>query len=141
MPALRAGDPDNDLPDDADDHIVDEELREVVVRRTPRYGRIFGIGIAGGLVAAVIVVALSGGPSGLPATGAAGVMRGFGVVAAVCVAVGLLVSAIVVIVLDRRASRRVHPGTADHTTSLSDDLAHPVTDDAPRWVRDEDDLA
>jgi len=128
-------------PPDGDDHIVDDEVVSVVVRRSPRYGRLLMIGIFGGLIVAGILTAIeaaTGDPGGPLSTGASGFLRVYGALAAVCVGVGLLVMGVLAIVLDRVVGRRIRPETAERATVLTDDLVSPVSDDPPRWVGDPD---
>jgi hypothetical protein len=44
------------------------------------------------------------------------------------------------IALGRASAKRAHPARAEHDTTLVVDLAAPVNDDVPRWVRDSEDL-
>ena len=129
--------------DDPDEHVIHEEWESVGLRRAPRIGRIMISGIVFGLVAAGVLTALaavSEEPGGPLSTGASGYIRVFGVFAVLCVGFGLLVSGLIVIVLDRVAGSRGRPAIAEHSTSLSDDLVSPVTDDIPQWVRDREDI-
>ena len=126
-----------------DERVVDDEFLPVVVRPSPRYGRFLGAGIFLGLLTAVLLTFLSGtGPDGADVlgAGASGILRVFGVYAAVCVAGGLLLTGTLALVLDRIVSRHARSAQAEHLTTLVVDLDAPVHDDVPRWVRDEDDL-
>ena len=126
-----------------EEHVVDQEVLRVVVHSTPRYGRFLGIGVFVGLFAAVILTFLSSltdAPGGPLSTGAGGVLRVFAVYAAVCVGAGLLVMGLLAIALGRAAAKRAHSAQAEHDTTLVVDLAAPVNDDVPRWVRDSEDL-
>ncbi len=128
-------------PPDDDDHVVDDEVVSVVVRRSPRYGRFLILGIVGGLLVAGVLTAIeaaTGDPGGPLSTGASGFLRVFGALAAVCVGIGLLVTGLLAIVLDRVVGRRIRPETAERATVLTDDLKSPVSDDPPRWVGDPD---
>ncbi|WP_194397103.1 hypothetical protein [Microbacterium atlanticum] len=125
--------------DDPDEHVIHEEWESVGIRRAPRIGRIMISGIVFGVVAAGVLTAMaafSEEPGGPLSTGASGFLRVFGVMAVVCVGFGLLVAGLIVIVLDRVVGSRDRPAIAEHSTSLSDDLVSPVTDDVPQWVRD-----
>jgi len=126
------------------EHIVDEEWQSAAVRRAPRHGRIIALGLLVGFAGAVVHTAVSAGtaePKNPVATGLSGVVRTFGVLAAVWVGACLLLATTVVIVLDRVVGRRIRPVVTEHTVTLTDDLVSPVTDDIPTWVRDADDLA
>jgi len=126
-----------------DERVVDDEFLPVVVRPSPRYGRFLGTGIALGLLTAIVLTFVSGsGPDAGDAlgAGASGVLRVFGVYAAVCIAAGLLLMGTLALVLDRIVSRHAHAARAEHVTTLVVDLDAPVDDDVPPWVRDEDDV-
>jgi hypothetical protein len=125
-----------DFPDDSE-HVVDAEVAAYVMRRAPRYGRFITLGILVGLVVAVILTAASGAAGGPASAGVGGVLRVFGVTALVCVAIGLLISAVLAMILDRMgARRRTQHVIVDHTTTLVDDLSTPVGDEPPAWARD-----
>ncbi|MDT0182652.1 hypothetical protein Q9S36_20980 [Microbacterium sp. ARD31] len=118
------------------DHIVDDEVVSVVVRRSPRYGRFLFLGVVVGLVVAGIltaVAAATGDPGGPLTAGASGFLRVYGALAAVCVGVGLLVFGTLAIALDRMIGRRHRAEIAERATVLTDDLTSPVSDDPPRW--------
>jgi hypothetical protein len=126
-----------------DEHVVDQEVLRVVVHSSPRYGRFLGIGVFVGLFAAVTLTFLSSltdAPGGPLSTGAGGVLRVFAVYAAVCVGAGLLVMGLLAIALGRASAKRARSARAEHDTTLVVDLAAPVNDDVPRWVRDSEDL-
>jgi hypothetical protein len=126
-----------------DEHVVDQEVLRVVVHSSPRYGRFLGIGVFAGLLAAVTLTFLSSltdAPGGPLSTGAGGVLRVFAVYAAVCVGAGLLVMGLLAIALGRASAKRARSVQAEHDTTLVVDLAAPVNDDVPRWVRDSEDL-
>jgi hypothetical protein len=138
--AARRGDPAGRGVDD--EHVVDQEVLAVVVHSSPRYGRFLGIGIVVGLIGASVLTfisSLTDAPGGPLSTGASGFLRVFGIYAAVCVGLGLLVMGLLAIVLDRRSLKRAHAAHAEHNTTLVMDLDSPVNDDVPRWVRDADD--
>ncbi|SFR89726.1 hypothetical protein SAMN04487846_0377 [Microbacterium sp. cf046] len=127
-----------------DEHVVDEEVLPVVVHSSPRYGRFLMIGVVIGLVVAAVLTFLSGvndEPGGPLSTGASGVLRVFGVYAAVCVGIGLVVMGLLAILLGRRSLKHARSARAEHATTLVMDLDTPVNDDVPRWVRDDDDLS
>lgn len=118
------------------DHIVDDEVVSVVVRRSPRYGRFLLVGVLLGIAAAGLLTwieAATGGPGGPLTTGASGFLRVFGALAAVCVGAGLLIFGMLAIVLERMIGRRGHAEIAERATVLTDDLISPVSDDPPRW--------
>ncbi|GAB3603146.1 hypothetical protein [Microbacterium aureliae] len=124
------------------DHIVDDEVVSVVVRRSPRYGRFLLLGIVSGLVVAGILTAIAaatGDPGGPLSTGASGFLRVFGALAAVCVGAGLFLFGMLAIVLDRMIGRRQRAEIAERATVLTDDLTSPVSDDPPRWVDEQAD--
>lgn len=126
------------------EHIIDEEWQAAAVRRSPRHGRIIALGILTGFAVAIIhtAVAVGTADAGNPVTsGMSGLLRTFGVLAAVWVGFGLLLATTIVIVLDRVVGRRIRPVVTEHTVTLTDDLVSPVTDDIPTWVRDADDVA
>ncbi len=134
-------------PGESDDtgheHVVDEEWQAAAVRRAPRHGRIIAVGLLVGFTGAIVHTAAAVGtaePGNPYATGVSGVLRTFGVLAAVWVGVCLLVATTVVIVLDRSLGRRSRPVVTDHSVALTDDLTSPVTDEIPRWVRDAEDI-
>ena len=58
-------------------------------------------------------------------------LRVFGVYAAVCVGVGLLIMGLLAIVLGRISSKHARPARAEHATTLVMDLESPVNDDVP----------
>ncbi|WP_426323018.1 hypothetical protein [Microbacterium sp. E-13] len=125
--------------DDPDEHVINEELESVRVRRAPRIGHIMGGGIALGLLAAVVLTAGAAAteePGGPLSTGASGYLRVFGVFAVICGGLGLLVASLTVLVLDRVVGGRRRSVIAEHATTLTDDLVSPVTDDVPKWVQD-----
>lgn len=127
-----------------DEHVIDQEFLPVVVHSSPRYGRFLGIGIVLGLLAAgllTFVASLTDAPGGPLSTGVSGVLRVFGVYAAVCVGVGLLIMGVLAIVLGRVSAKHSRSARAEHATTLVIDLDAPVNDDVPRWVRDADDLS
>lgn len=139
--AARRGEPAG--TDDDHEHVIDQEVLPVIVHSTPRYGRFLALGVAAGLVMAVILTVAAGSaadPGGPMSAGASGVLRVFGVYAAVCVAAGLLVMAVLALVLGSRSGRRGHPARAEHATTLVMDLDTPGSDDAPRWVGEADDV-
>jgi len=127
-----------------DEHVIDQEVLPVFVHSSPRYGRFLFIGIVLGLLVAVTLTVVSGltdDPGGPLSTGVSGVLRVFGVYAAVCVGVGLLVMGLLAIILGRVAAKHGRSARAEHDTTLVMDLDAPVNDDVPRWVRDADDLS
>jgi hypothetical protein len=127
----------------ANEHVVDEEVRAVVVHSSPRYGRFLGIGVVAGLVAAAVLTALASitdAPGGPLSTGAGGVLRVFAIYAAVCVGVGLLGMGLLAMSLDRRSLKRATRAHAEHATTLVVNLDAPASDDVPQWVRDADDV-
>lgn len=127
-----------------DEHIIDQEVLPVIVHSSPRYGRFLAIGVVLGLLAAAIltfVSGLTGDPGGPLSAGLSGVLRVYGVYAAVCVGLGLLVMGLLAIVLDRRSAKHARSARAEHATTLVLDLESPVNDDIPAWVRDADDLS
>ncbi|MGQ2914754.1 hypothetical protein [Microbacterium aurantiacum] len=126
------------------EHVVDEEWVSLGVRRAPRVGRFLFIGLFGGLATAIILTIVAGftaPPGGPLSNGPSGYLRVFGVLAALCIGLGLLVMSVLAIVLDRFVGVRTSPVIAEHATTLHDDLTSPVGDDPPRWVRDAADLA
>lgn len=125
-----------------DERVIDEEVTTVVVHSSPRYGRFLAIGVILGLLVAAILTFASGvdADPGGPLSTASGVLRVFGVSAAVCVGAGLVLMGSLAIVLDRRSSKRARAARAAHATTLVMDLDAPANDDIPAWVRDEDDL-
>lgn len=127
-----------------DERVVDDEFLPVVVRQSPRYGRFLGAGIVGGLLVAAILTFVSGAATeaGDPfGAGAAASLYSFGVMAAVCVACGLLLMGTLALVLDRIVSKHARPARAEHLTTLVMDLDAPANDDVPRWVSDDEDLS
>lgn len=125
------------------EHVVDDEIIDVVVRRSPRYGRFLGLGIVAGILIAASLTAVLGfsdEPGGAISTGASGVLRVFGVYAAIFVGIGLVVMGSLAVILDRLALKRAISARAHHNITLVMDLDSPVNDDVPRWVRDSEDL-
>lgn len=142
MARERTGAPEDDDRGEHE-HVVDEEWLSLGVHRAPRIGRFLLTGVIGGLVVAAILTAVAGAsaePGGPLSAGPSGYLRVFGVLAALCVGVGLLVSGLTAIALDRVVGRRSRPVIAEHATTLVDDLISPVSDDIPQWVRDAEDL-
>ncbi len=128
---------------DDDERVVDEEVLAVVVRPSPRYGRFLGVGIVAGLIVAVVLTFITGAgedPGGPLSTGASGALRVFGVTAAVCVSVGLVVMGTLALILDHISSKHARRASAEHATTLVVDLDAPAGDEVPAWVRDADDL-
>lgn len=137
MAAPRAAAPDPD-----DEHVVDHEVRAVVVHSSPRYGRFLMIGVVLGVIAGVlltIIAALTDDPGGPLSSGSGGVLRVFALYAAACIAVGLVVMGVLAMALDRRSLARARAARAEHATTLVLDLDAPVNDDIPQWVRDAED--
>lgn len=129
--------------DFGDEHVVDHEVRAVVVHSSPRYGRFLLIGVVLGVIAAVlltVIAALTGDPGGPLSTGSGGVLRVFALYAAAGIAVGLVVMGLLAMALDRRSLARARAAHAEHATTLVVDLQAPASDEIPHWVRDADDL-
>jgi hypothetical protein len=129
--------------DESNDYVVDEELLRVVVRPAPRYGRFIAVGIGAGIVIAVVLTVIAGvvgGEGGPIGAGLSGVLRVFGIYAAVFVGLGLLISATLAMVLEHRARKRAISARAWHDTTLVVHPDRPVNDDIPQWARDADDL-
>lgn len=127
-----------------DEHVVDDEFLPVVIRKAPRYGRLLGFGVFGGLIVAAILTFASStgaGPGDPFDSGASALLRVFGIYAAVCIACGLLLMGTFGLILDRLASTHARHARAEHVTTLVVDLEAPVDDTVPRWARDADDLA
>ena len=64
-------------------------------------------------------------------------MWAFGLNAMVCVAICLLVSAGIVLTVERRNLRRIRAARAAQEVTFVDDLSRPMTDQLPPWMRDE----
>lgn len=129
-------------PHEGDEHVVDHEVRAVVVHSSPRYGRFLLIGVALGVIAAVlltIVAAVTDAPGGPLSSGPGGVLRVFALYGAACIAVGLVVMGVLAMALDRRSLARARAVHAEHATTLVVDLHKPASDEIPQWVRDADD--
>ena len=123
---------------DPHEHVIDVQVQRVFVRRSPRYGRILGAGITVGLVIAAALTtfgAVSG--DGVASSGEAGVVWAFGLNAMVSVAVCLLISASIILIAERRTLRRIRDARAAQAVTFVDDLARPMTDQPPPWMRDE----
>ena len=90
------------------EHIDHEASVDVVVRRSPRYGRFLIIGAIVGVIAALILTTVFGPSADVEATSAKTFSFGqvFGFIALVCVAAGALLSGLLALVLDPRLGRR-----------------------------------
>ncbi|WP_434970412.1 hypothetical protein [Microbacterium sp. bgisy207] len=123
---------------DEHEHVIDIQVQAVHVRRSPRYGRILGAGIvAGVLIAAALTVVGSTSGRGVASSGEAGIVWAFGLNAMVCVAICLLVSAGIILTVERRNLRRIRAARAAQEVTFVDDLSRPMTDQLPPWMRDE----
>lgn len=115
-----------------DEHVVDEERIPAVVHRSPRYGRFLVIGVLSGVALALLYVFV-GNPGGPASDSLGGAFRVAGVLSVVFAGLGLLVSALVVLVVDAVISRRRRMLQAQRDTTLVDGLRRPVSDDPPPW--------
>ena len=100
------------------EHIDHEASVDVVVRRSPRYGRSPIIGAIVGVIAALILTTVFGPSADVEATSAKTFSFGqvFGFMALVCVAAGALLSGLLALVLDRSLGRRTRTFAAEHDT-------------------------
>jgi len=94
-----------------------DELVDVTVRRSPRYGVFLALGAALGILVALILT-FSIDSSGRVADNGAVYSQGqvFGFLALVGVAVGLALGGIVALILDRTIGRRSRTVRVDHET-------------------------
>lgn len=120
------------------EHVVDVQVQAVRLRRTPRYGRILGLGVAIGIVLAVILTAVSSASGqGVASSGEAGLLWAFGLNALVTVALSLLISALIILAVDRSHASRLRAARAAQEVTLVDDLTSPMTDQVPPWRREQ----
>lgn len=109
-------------PQNADAAASHHELHEdrietVSVRRAPKFSVFLLSGAALGIVVALILTFTFDGTQDPNAVGVVySPGQVFGFLSLVCVTVGLALSGIVAIILDRRSDGRTHEMTADHET-------------------------
>jgi hypothetical protein len=115
------------------ERVVDDAWQEIAMRHAPRMGRFLAVGVAVGLLLALIFTTTSMIAGEGPITaGLGGVLLTFMILALIFVASCLLVSALLALLLDRLARRRATKSIADRSTVMFHDLSRPVTDDPPR---------
>lgn len=109
-------------PDETPAVRVTDELVQAQVRRVPKYGVFLTVGVALGIVVAMILTFVFDGTQDVSASGVQ-YSQGqvFGFLAMVCGAAGLLIGGIAALVLDRALRRRARAVTVDHERVATED--------------------
>lgn len=115
------------------EYTVDDGWQNVGLRRAPRAGRFLVLGIAVGVVVAIILTVVAEA-SGIGAAnfGFEGAFRILAINVLIFVAIGLALAGGLVIALEKLANRRSRKSLADRETVLYHDLTGPVSDDPPK---------
>lgn len=96
---------------------VSDEIVDVQVRRSPRYGRIMILGaVIGVVVAMILTFAFDGNAEPTPGGAVYSDGQVFGFLTLVCGSIGVLLAGVLALVLDRIVGRTTRSVRVDHET-------------------------